>query len=317
MMRAILSGLLCLLVAALAAPGGAAGQAVEPDPAVLTAQLQAALAAAEWDSALTPADALVDLAREHHLEALYALLRIHCLRQDPAAALETLETLLDAGWWDHHRLRTDPDLAILMNESRAVSMVRAAWSRQYIRMLERDSRDAMQKPAAVMAALAVQPGDCVADVGAGSGYFTLRLAEAVGGDGRVLALDIRQEMLDHIERRVREAELDNVELKLVPAADPQLPAGGCDLILMVDTIHYVKDRVDYARKLRAALAPEGRLAIIDFRYDPTARREFAPPPEQQVPRLTLDRDLAEAGLEVVASHEFLPEQYFVIYRAVR
>ncbi len=288
---------------------------VEPDPAALRARLDAALAAAAWDSAVAPAEALAVLAQDQHLEALYTVLRIHCQRADRPSAYETLEVLLDAGWWDHRRLRTDPDLALINQEERCRTLVRRSWSRQYIRMLERDSRDAMQKPAEIMAALAVKPGERVADVGAGSGYFTLRLAEAVGDAGRVWALDIRQEMLDHIAGRLREAELANVELKLVPPDDPQLPAGGVDTILMVDTIHYVQDRASYARKLAAALAPGGRVVVIDFRYDPTAKREFAPPIEQQVPQETLDREMAAAGLAVVASYDFLPEQYFVVYAA--
>lgn len=264
---------------------------------------------------ITAAEERAAQAQEAHLEALYTVLRLHCARQDSSRAFATLDELLGAGWWDHRRLRTDPELAFVMATERALAMVRGAWSRQYIGMLERDTRDAMQMPEAVMTALAVEPGARVADIGAGSGYFTLRLARAVGNDGRVLALDVRQEMLDHIAGRLREARLDNVTLGLVPADDPGLEAGSCDLILMVDTIHYVKDRAAYARKLRAGLAPGGRLAIIDFRYDPQAQHEFAPPPEQQVPREMLDREMAEAGLAVAQAFDFLPEQYFVIYEA--
>lgn len=296
-------------------PPGSAGLPPALEAARLRTRLETALATAAWDSALAPAQELAALAQEEHLEALYQVLRIHCAREDSSRAYVTLDDLLGAGWWDHRRLRTDPDVAFLMARERARALVRAAWSRQYIGMLERDTRDAMQKPVEVMAALAVRPGQRVADVGAGSGYFTLRLAEAVGTGGRVLALDIRQEMLDHIAARTRAAQLENVELRLVSADDPQLEPGSCDLILMVDTMHYVKDRVAYARRLRAALAPGGRVAIIDFRFDPQAVREFAPPPEQQVAREVLDRELAEAGLVVAADHDFLPEQYFVIYEA--
>lgn len=284
-------------------------------PAILRARLDASLAAATWDSALAPAEELASLAQTDYLETLYTVLRIRCAQGDKRHAYETLETLLDAGWWDHRRLRNDTDLALINQEERCRDMVRQAWSRQYIRMLERDSRDEMQKPAEIMAALEIRPGERVADIGAGSGYFTLRLAEAVGDGGRVLALDIRQEMLDYIAERLRKAQLGNVDLKLVPSDDPQLPPGGLDTILMVDTIHYVKDRVDYAKKLRAGLAPGGRVVVIDFRYDPDATREFAPPIEQQVPREELDAEMAAAGLRVVASHDFLPEQYFVVYAA--
>lgn len=296
------------LPAAAQAPGA-------PDIAVLRSRVEAALAEAAWDSALAPALELANVTGEAYLEALYTVLRVECRRGDESSAYLTLAALLDAGWSDYQRLRKDPEVALVGATDRCKSMIRQSHSRQYIRMLERDSREAMQKPAEIMAALAVKPGERVADIGAGSGYFTLRLAGAVGDAGRVWALDVRQEMLDHIAGRLREAQLANVELKLVPPDDPQLPAGGIDTILMVDTIHYVKDRAAYARKLREALAPGGRVVIIDFRRDPDALREFAPPIEQQVAQETLDAEMAEAGLHVVASHDFLPEQYFVVYAA--
>lgn len=307
--------LLCGLCLVVVASFASAQPADAPDPAALHARLDAALAAAAWDSALAPAEAIAGLDQERFCDSLYTLLRVQCRRGDRAHAYQTLELLLDAGYGDYQRLRTEPEFALINKEERFLKTVRRSWSRQYIQMLERDSRDDMQKPAEIMAALAVRPGERVADIGAGSGYFTLRLAQAVGDGGRVWALDIRQEMLDYIANRLREAQLSNVELKLVPADDPQLPAGGVDTALMVDTIHYVKDRAGYARKLRACLAPGGRVVIIDFRYDPDAKREFAPPIEQQVPRETLDREMAEAGLKVVASYDFLPEQYFVVYAA--
>jgi ubiquinone/menaquinone biosynthesis C-methylase UbiE len=307
--RSFILPLLVFATAAAAQPPAAS------DPAALRARLDVAIATAAWDSAAGPAEELAGLAQADYHAALYTLLRVHCLRGNRHDAYQVLDLLLDGGWGEYQQLRTDPDLALIGQEERCRTMVRKAWSRQYIRMLDRDSRDAVQKPAEVMATLAFRSGERVADVGAGSGYFTLRVAEAVGDAGHVLALDIRQEMLDHIANRLREAQLTNVELKQVPADDPQLPPGGLDTILMVDTIHYVQDRASYARKLREGLAPGGRLVVIDFRYDPAAQREFAPPIEQQVPREALDAEMAAAGLKVVASYDYLPEQYFVVYAA--
>jgi len=306
-----------LLVVVLVGLTGAAPATAgaHPDATPPRESLAAALAAGDWEAAVAPAETLAFLAQTAYLESLYELMTIHCGRGAKTAAYATLDDLLAAGWWDHRRLLQDPALALINEEERCRKAVREAWTGQYISMLERDSRDAMQMPDEIMAALALRPGERVADVGAGSGYFTLRVAHAVGETGKVWAVDIRQEMLDHIAGRVAEAGLTNVELRCVPADDPQLPPGGVDTILMVDTMHYVEDRAAYGRKLRAGLAPGGRLVVIDFRYDPDAQREFAPPPRQQVPRAVLDADLAAAGLKVVAAHDFLPEQYFVVYGA--
>jgi len=290
----------------------------EPAPAEtpgLAARLDRAAAESRWDDALAVADTLSSARHEAYLASLQRIVGLLCRKGDLEAAYGALDELLAAGCWDFRALREDPELAAISGQERFRDVVRAAWSRQYIGMLEGESRAGMQMPDRIMAALALREGERVADVGAGSGYFTLPVAAAVGPTGKVWATDIRQEMLDHIAGRIREAGLDNVELVLVPPDDPQLPAGGVDTILMVDVFHYIKERAAYGRKLRDALAPGGRLVVIDFRYDPDAVREFAPPPEQQVAREALDADLAAAGFRVREAHDFLPEQYFVVYEA--
>ena len=259
--------------------------------------------------------ALVELL--DYFDASYELLRIQCRQGDDSAAFNTVEAMLDAGFWDYRRLLGDEELALINKGEKLRAMVRAAWAKGYISMLERESRDAMQHPDRIMESLAIKTGDVVADIGAGSGYFTVRLAEAVGAEGRVIATDIRQEMLDFIDGKLEEAQVSNVELLRVAPDDPGLPAGEIDTVLMVDVMHYVKERAAYAAKLLPALAPEGRVVIVDFRYDPEAEREFAPHPDQQVPRKILDKEMAEAGFEVAEAFDFLPEQYFVVYRAAR
>jgi ubiquinone/menaquinone biosynthesis C-methylase UbiE len=192
-------------------------------------------------------------------------------------------------------------------------MWRGAWIKQYIAMLERDERESFQQPARVMETLSFKPGERVADVGAGSGYFTVLVARAVEPDGTVLATDIRQEMLDYLGERLQEEDIQNVELKLVPKDDPQLPAGGVDTILMVDVWHYIRDP-EFAKKLAAGLAPGGRLVVIDYRPKPWEERPWGPPPVQQTPREEVDAHMAEAGLKPVRVHDFLSEQYFVEYQ---
>ena len=188
---------------------------------------------------------------------------------------------------------------------------------RYLAMLERPEREAFQRKQEVMSALAFKPGERVADLGAGSGYFTIPVAKAVAPAGIVWALDIRQPMLDHIAARLKTENLTNVHLKLVPATDPQHPPPGIDTILMVDVYHYIhyeKRGAEYAPKLRAGLAPGGRVVIIDYTPKPFDQRPWGPPPEQQMSLETLNGYLASAGLKPVKVHTFLPEQYFVEYK---
>jgi ubiquinone/menaquinone biosynthesis C-methylase UbiE len=309
---------LATLVVAVLAVGAcvASAESVEvPDRVAANKQIEEAAAIGDLDTMAEHAEEIAFAELVDYLEASYELLRIQCRQGDESAALDTVQAMLDAGFWDYRRLLNDDDLALINSTDRLKGMVRAAWAEGYISMLERDSRDAMQFPDRIMESLALEPGDVVADVGAGSGYFTVRLAAAVGGAGRVIATDIRQEMLDYIAARLDEGGIDNVELVKVEPDDPGLPAGEIDTVLMVDVMHYVRDRAAYAKKLRAALSPGGRVVVIDFRFDPEAEREFAPPPEQQVPRATLDEEMKDAGFVVAEAFDFLPEQYFVIYRA--
>jgi cyclopropane fatty-acyl-phospholipid synthase-like methyltransferase len=186
---------------------------------------------------------------------------------------------------------------------------------RYLAMLERPERESFQKPKEVMAALALQPGERVVDLGAGSGYFTIPAARAVA-PAVVWALDIRQPMLDYIAARLKREGVGNVRLKLVPPDDPQLPPGSADTILMVDVYHYIhyeKRGAEYAAKLAPALAPGGRLVIIDYTPKPFDQRPWGPPPEQQMPLETLNGYMAKAGLQPAKVHTFLPEQYFVEY----
>ena len=192
-----------------------------------------------------------------------------------------------------------------------------SWRREYferyIAMMEHKDRDAFQKPEEVMATLALKPGERVADIGAGSGYFTIRIAKAVGPTGMVWAIDIEQAMLDHMEKRLKEEMLQNVKLKLVPKDNPQLPAGSVDTILIVHTYPYIQNRSEYAKKLRTALAPGGRVVIIDYIPKSWEERPWGPLPHQQVSRETVDTEMAKAGFVRIKAHKFLPQQYFVEY----
>ena len=161
----------------------------------------------------------------------------------------------------------------------------------------------------------LRPGERVADIGAGSGYFTRRISKAVGPAGVVWAIDIAPDVLEHLEARARREGLANIRVQKVQPDDPQLPAGGVDTILMVDTLHYVKERAAYARRLKAGLAPGGRVVVIDFLPKSPEERPWGPPPEQKMSREEVDAAMAEAGLVPARVHGFLTEQFFVEYRA--
>ena len=173
------------------------------------------------------------------------------------------------------------------------------------------SRDAWQQPERVIAALGVRAGDRVADLGAGSGYFTLRLAQAVGPSGRVYAVDVDEAMNEYLRKRVAEAGLANVDVILGRFEDPLLPDGGVDLVLVVDTYHHIEGRTGYFRKLRRDLAPGGRVAVIDF---DGRKGWFVRSTGHITPRELLLREMAEAGYQVAEEFDFIDRQAFVIFR---
>ncbi len=186
--------------------------------------------------------------------------------------------------------------------------------KDYIRRMESADRAAWQKPDEVIAALKLRPGERIADVGCGPGYFTLPLAEAVGPAGKVWAVDVQAEMLDRLREHLAKRELSHIEPQLVPENDPRLPSGQVDTVFIVNTYHHFSYRPVYVSKLRRALAPGGRIVIIDFIPKSREQRGFGPKLEMQLDRATVDREMAASGLRPAAVHTFLPEQYFVEYR---
>jgi len=168
------------------------------------------------------------------------------------------------------------------------------------------ARDVWQKPAEVVRALALPPDASVADIGAGTGYFSVRLARAVP-QGRVYAVDIAPTMVKHLEARAQREKLANLVARQGSPDDPQLPQP-VDLVVLVDTYHHIGDRETYFRRLRESLARTGRLAIIDFRPDSPAG-----PRQGRVAPDAVKAELARAGYRLAAEHDFLPYQYFLVF----
>jgi arsenite methyltransferase len=181
----------------------------------------------------------------------------------------------------------------------------------YIRALEDPSRVEWQKPDEVVEKLGLKAGEAVADLGAGSGYFTLRFAQAAGPAGKVYAVDVDRGMLDNIERRAREAHLENIQLVLAEPHDPQLPASSVDMIFICDTLHHISDRATYYPLLARALRPGGRLVNIDFYKKPLP---VGPPVAMKIAKEEMIEEVKPAGFHLVKDFDFLPYQYFLIFQ---
>lgn len=181
---------------------------------------------------------------------------------------------------------------------------------KWVRIFDDPARDEWQKPEQVVKALGLGEGQRVADIGAGTGYFSRHLAEAVGESGRVYAIDTEREMVEHMARRAEKERTPQVQAILAAPDDPKIPEGGADLVLMVDTYHHIDDRVRYLRRLARSLRPGGRLAIIDFEKRPLP---VGPPLDHKLARETVLEELEEAGYRLVEEPGILPHQYFLIF----
>ena len=181
----------------------------------------------------------------------------------------------------------------------------------YIAMLEDPARDAYQKPDEVLEALGLRPGESIADVGSGSGYFTLRLAERVGPGGRVYAVDVDPDMVRHLNRRVRDAGLDNVRSVLADFDDPLLADATVDRFFICDTWHHVEDQAKYLALMKKVLRPGGEVVMIDFKKESTP---MGPPLTMRIAQPDLVRQMQGAGFALAGEHTFLPYQYFLVFR---
>jgi predicted methyltransferase len=175
-------------------------------------------------------------------------------------------------------------------------------------LLEPPDREAWQKPDQVMDALQIAEGSVAADLGAGGGWFTIRLARRVGPNGVVHAEDIQRLMIEAIERRVQREGLSNVRTVLGTRDDPRLPPGSVDAVLIVDAFHEMEAPVVLLRNTAKALKPNGLIGIIDYRQ---GQGGPGPDPEDRVaPSVIIDTANA-AGLKLVGQEDFLPYQYFL------
>lgn len=169
------------------------------------------------------------------------------------------------------------------------------------------SRDAWQKPADVIAAMAIEPGMTVADIGAGTGYFLGHLSEAVGPNGTVLGLDVEASLVTYMKKRAAESKWHNVEVRVIETSSPGADAASIDRFLIVNTWHHIDAREQYGATLAEALKPGGAVFIVE--YDVTSTQ--GPPADHKLAPEQVIRELEASGLTAELLAEELPEQYIV------
>ncbi|HEV3040278.1 MAG TPA: class I SAM-dependent methyltransferase [Candidatus Angelobacter sp.] len=179
-----------------------------------------------------------------------------------------------------------------------------------IAWLDRPQRQDEERPAIVLQALDLKGGEVVADVGAGSGFYTFRIAPKVGKTGKVLAVDIQDEMIKALKERATEQKITNVEVIKGTESDPNLPANAVDVVLMVDVYHELSYPFEVMTRIRQALKPGGRMVFVEYRKeDPKVRIK-------EVHKMTveqLEKEMKEVKLTRVRTVETLPLQHIVVF----
>ena len=178
------------------------------------------------------------------------------------------------------------------------------WAKEF----DDPARDAWQKPEEILDTLQLAQMARVADIGAGTGYFSVRIAKRVP-NGKVFAVDIEPDMVRYLGERAHHEHLHVLQPVLASANSPNLPEP-VDVVLIVDTYHHIDDRVAYVSRLKSSLQPGARLAIVDFKADASE----GPPPALRIPPERVIAELEQAGYALVARHDFLPRQYFLVFK---
>jgi predicted methyltransferase len=180
----------------------------------------------------------------------------------------------------------------------------------YIAMLEDPARKDWQKPLQVLKALSLSNGDAVADIGAGTGYFSVLFAEAVGKNGTVYAVDLDEKFLDYLKKRAEDAGIKNIKIVKSEQNNPLLPPMSVDLVFICNTWHHIGKRDMYLQLLHESLKPGGRLVMVDYVARETP---FGPPLDERIPRDELIEECKQGKFSLYGEYHFLPYQYFLIF----
>lgn len=179
----------------------------------------------------------------------------------------------------------------------------------WVERFEAPERSVWQKPAEVIAALNVRRGDRVADLGAGTGYFSVPFARAVGSKGRVYAIDLEPGMVAHIQRRVKHERAPMI-VPLLGSDRAALVPEPVDLLFICSVLHHVAQRARFLASFKASLAEGGRVAILDWQK----RSKRGPPRAMKISASTMIDEMRRAGFRLIERHTFLESQYFLIFR---
>jgi len=180
----------------------------------------------------------------------------------------------------------------------------------YIGALEDPQRDAYQKPHEVLTALNLKPGEVIADIGAGSGYFTFPIAHHLGPEGKVYAVDVSSDMILHLNRRIRDLKTTNVVSVLADPDDPLLPEQSVNRFFICDVWHHVESPSKYLGMIKKMLKPGGQVIMIDFHKK---ELPFGPPMAMKIAREDLVKQMESNGFRLANEHSFLPYQYFLVF----
>ncbi len=222
------------------------------------------------------------------------------------AAEDPSESVSPASRYEFHRVH-DPDGIGKFYMGREIAHV---MGHQAADWLERPERDAEEHPEKLVQQLDIKPGAVVADIGAGSGYISQRLAQRVGAQGKVLAVDIQPEMLDLLTNKLTALGITNVVPVLGTVSDPHLPAVSVDLVLMVDVYHEFDFPYEMMSAICRSLKPAGRVVFVEFRSeDPEV-------PIKRVHKMSeaqVRKEMAVLPLHWIETNEVLPRQHIIVF----
>jgi ubiquinone/menaquinone biosynthesis C-methylase UbiE len=199
-----------------------------------------------------------------------------------------------------------------MSQSSPSRQPAQVFGHEHAQWLEREGREESERPDEVIAAMQLKDGDVVAEIGCGTGFFSRRLAKAVGPHGTVYAEDIQPEMLDLLKKYAAENGDSNIVTVLGTETDPKLPKGRMDWILLVDVYHEFQEPKPMLARMREALKPDGRIALVEYRAEDHSADHISPPHRMSVDQIL--REWTPAGFELVQRIETLPTQHLLVFK---